>query len=96
LTRCIQLNDAHIFCTLDQVADEAASALALIGAAYRAMGISGARYRLSLPGVSGQIRCGTYVAAKIGWPCPKRRSKTPFVTDFTCSVGPRHVASKSD
>src|SRR4051794_7483173 len=32
--RCIQLNDAHIFCTLDQVADEAASALALIGSAY--------------------------------------------------------------
>ncbi|MET8653924.1 threonine--tRNA ligase [Nocardia aurea] len=48
--RAIQLNDAHIFCTLDQVADEVAAALALIGSAYRVMGITGARYRLSLPG----------------------------------------------
>ncbi len=60
--RCIQLNDAHIFCTLDQVADEAANALALIGEAYRAMGISAARYRLSLPGSGGK-----YVAAQDMW-----------------------------
>ncbi|MFI6170331.1 threonine--tRNA ligase [Nocardia sp. NPDC051052] len=60
--RCIQLNDAHIFCTLDQVADEAAAALALIGSAYRAMGISTARYRLSLPGASGK-----YVVAPDMW-----------------------------
>ncbi|MEV0297367.1 threonine--tRNA ligase [Nocardia sp. NPDC050710] len=60
--RCIQLNDAHIFCTLDQVAEEAAAALALIGSAYRAMGITGARYRLSLPGASGK-----YVAAPDMW-----------------------------
>ncbi|WP_433663959.1 threonine--tRNA ligase [Nocardia sp. CA-128927] len=60
--RCIQLNDAHIFCTLDQVADEAASALALIGSAYQAMGISNARYRLSLPGASGK-----YVASQDMW-----------------------------
>ncbi|MEV6772957.1 threonine--tRNA ligase [Nocardia sp. NPDC051030] len=60
--RCIQLNDAHIFCTLDQVADEAAGALALIADAYRAMGIEGARYRLSLPGAGGK-----YVAAPEMW-----------------------------
>ncbi|MEV6279500.1 threonine--tRNA ligase [Nocardia sp. NPDC051832] len=60
--RCIQLNDAHIFCTLDQVADEAAGALALIGSAYRAMGISTERYRLSLPGAGGK-----YVAAPEMW-----------------------------
>ncbi|MFG1796291.1 threonine--tRNA ligase [Nocardia sp. NPDC049149] len=60
--RCIQLNDAHIFCTLDQVAEEASSALALIAAAYRAMGIDGARYRLSLPGAGGK-----YVAAPEMW-----------------------------
>ncbi|MBF6440334.1 threonine--tRNA ligase [Nocardia cyriacigeorgica] len=60
--RCIQLNDAHIFCTLDQVADEAGAALALIGSAYRALGITGARYRLSLPGAGGK-----YVVAPQMW-----------------------------
>ncbi|MFI6866467.1 threonine--tRNA ligase [Nocardia sp. NPDC050406] len=60
--RCIQLNDAHIFCTLDQVADEAAGALAAIGSAYRAMGIAAPRYRLSLPGPGGK-----YVAAPEMW-----------------------------
>ncbi|WP_067893871.1 threonine--tRNA ligase [Nocardia vaccinii] len=60
--RCIQLNDAHIFCTLDQVAEEVAAALALIGSAYRAMGITGAHCRLSLPSASGK-----YVAAPDMW-----------------------------
>jgi threonyl-tRNA synthetase len=52
--RAIQLNDAHIFCTLDQVAEEAGAALALIREAYDAMGISPARYRLSLPADNGK------------------------------------------
>ncbi|MCU1646143.1 MAG: threonyl-tRNA synthetase [Nocardia sp.] len=56
--RAIQLNDAHIFCTLDQVAEEAAAALELIRSAYRAMGISAARYRLSLPGPEGKYVVG--------------------------------------
>ncbi|MGW0050268.1 threonine--tRNA ligase [Nocardia cyriacigeorgica] len=60
--RSIQLNDAHIFCTLDQVADEAMAALAMIESAYHAMGITGARYRLSLPGAGGK-----YVAAPQMW-----------------------------
>lgn len=60
--RCIHLNDAHIFCTLDQVADEATAALELIAAAYRDMGIVDARYRLSLPGPGGK-----YVAAPQMW-----------------------------
>jgi threonyl-tRNA synthetase len=47
--RAIQLNDAHIFCTLDQVAGEAQAALAMIGRAYAALGIQPSRYRLSLP-----------------------------------------------
>jgi threonyl-tRNA synthetase len=46
--RSIQLNDGHIFCTLDQVADEVAASLAMIQKAYRDMGIEPARYRLSL------------------------------------------------
>jgi hypothetical protein len=48
--RAIQLNDAHIFCPLDQVAAEASAALDMIRAAYRALGIRPLRYRLSLPG----------------------------------------------
>jgi len=52
--RAIQLNDAHIFCTLDQVAEEAYGALELIRRAYRALGIEPARYRLSLPGPGGK------------------------------------------
>ncbi|MFE9881401.1 aminoacyl--tRNA ligase-related protein [Streptomyces sp. NPDC005784] len=52
--RAIQLNDAHIFCTSDQVAEEASAALGLIRDAYDAMGIAGARYRLSLPGPGGK------------------------------------------
>jgi threonyl-tRNA synthetase len=60
--RAIQLNDAHIFCAPDQVAAEAAAALALIGRAYRALGIEPARYRLSLPG-----RDGKYVGGRGMW-----------------------------
>ncbi|HWG22978.1 threonine--tRNA ligase [Actinospica sp.] len=52
--RSIQLNDAHIFCTVDQAAEEAHAALALIRKAHKDMGIEGARYRLSLPGPGGK------------------------------------------
>jgi len=60
--RAIQLNDAHIFCTPDQVAAEAAAALGLIKHAYRALGIEAARYRLSLPGPDGK-----YVGGQDMW-----------------------------
>jgi threonyl-tRNA synthetase len=52
--RAIQLNDAHIFCTLDQVADEARAALDLIRRAYRDLDIGPVRYRLSLAGPDGK------------------------------------------
>ena len=52
--RAITLNDAHIFCTLEQVAAEAQSALKLIQDAYEALGIEAARIRLSLPGPGGK------------------------------------------
>jgi threonyl-tRNA synthetase len=60
--RSIQLNDAHIFCTLDQVRDEAAAALAMIQVAYRSLGIEPARYRLSLAGPSAK-----YVGSQQMW-----------------------------
>ncbi|NUT25800.1 MAG: threonine--tRNA ligase [Streptomyces sp.] len=52
--RSIQLNDAHIFCTLEQAAEEARAALSLISRAYDDLGIRTARYRLSLPGDGGK------------------------------------------
>jgi threonyl-tRNA synthetase len=52
--RSIQLNDAHIFCTLDQVAGEARAALDLIRRAYRDLDIGPVRYRLSLAGPEGK------------------------------------------
>ncbi|HEX6233362.1 MAG TPA: threonine--tRNA ligase [Jiangellaceae bacterium] len=52
--RAIQLNDAHIFCTLDQVVEEAQVALEMIRRAHKALGIVPARYRLSLPGPGGK------------------------------------------
>ncbi|MFG3256303.1 threonine--tRNA ligase [Streptomyces sp. NPDC048172] len=60
--RAMQLNDAHVFCAPDQVADEARGALELIRRAYGALGIRPARYRLSLPGPDGK-----YVAAPELW-----------------------------
>ncbi|MFI6864447.1 threonine--tRNA ligase [Streptomyces sp. NPDC050421] len=60
--RAIQLNDAHIFCTLDQVAGEARAALGMIRRAYEALGLRPARFRLSLPGPGGK-----YVAAPGMW-----------------------------
>jgi threonyl-tRNA synthetase len=52
--RAMQLNDAHIFCTPDQVAGEAHAALRMIRQAYAALGIEPVRYRLSLPGASSK------------------------------------------
>ncbi|MER5214051.1 threonine--tRNA ligase [Streptomyces sp. NPDC002838] len=62
--RAIQLNDAHIFCTLEQAVEEARAALELIGRAYADLGIRAARYRLSLPGEGGK---GKYVADPELW-----------------------------
>jgi threonyl-tRNA synthetase len=52
--RAIQLNDAHIFCDLDKVAEEAHAALQMIRRAYEALGVGPARYSLSLPGPGGK------------------------------------------
>ena len=61
--RAIQLNDAHVFCTPEQVEAEAGAALALIRRAYDALGISPARYRLSLPGPGGKYVQGDWDGA---------------------------------
>ncbi|MFB9907058.1 threonine--tRNA ligase [Allokutzneria oryzae] len=60
--RAIQLNDAHVFCTPEQVAEEARAALELVREAHRVLGIKPVRYRLSLPGAGGK-----YVADPSLW-----------------------------
>ncbi len=46
--RAMTLSDAHIFCREDQVKEEVKSALVMVEAAYRKLGISEYTYRLSL------------------------------------------------
>ncbi len=46
--RCMTLNDAHIFCTPDQIKEEFSNVMKLVEQAYRDLGITKYRYRLSL------------------------------------------------
>jgi threonyl-tRNA synthetase len=84
--RAIQLNDAHIFCTLDQVAEEARAALEMIRRAYEALGITPARYRLSLPGPGGK-----YVAAPENW-----QRSTALLTDVLDRSGLPYEAAEGE
>ena len=60
--RAIQLNDAHIFCTPDQVGRGGAGRTRVIRGAYEALAIAPGRYRLSLSGAGGK-----YVAEPDMW-----------------------------
>ncbi|MGW4649737.1 threonine--tRNA ligase [Kitasatospora sp. NPDC004289] len=84
--RAIQLNDAHVFCTLEQVAGEARAALDLIRRAHRDLGITGARYRLSLPGPGGK-----YVAAPEKW-----RRATELLTEVLDASGVEYEAVEGE
>ncbi|MGW2338073.1 threonine--tRNA ligase [Streptomyces sp. NPDC001685] len=84
--RAIQLNDAHIFCTLDQVDAEARAALEMIRRAYDALGITSARFRLSLPGPGGK-----YVAAPDKW-----RRSTALLTDVLQRSGLPYEAAEGE
>lgn len=46
--RCMTLNDAHIFCTPDQIKEEFSGVMRLVERAYRDLGITQYSYRLSL------------------------------------------------
>ena len=46
--RCMTLNDAHIFCTPEQIKDEFSSVMRLVEQAYRDLGMTKYSYRLSL------------------------------------------------
>jgi len=52
--RAMQLNDGHVFCALDQVGEEAADMLRLMGEAHAALGLRPPSYRLSLRGSGGK------------------------------------------
>ncbi|WP_433369366.1 threonine--tRNA ligase [Actinoplanes sp. CA-142083] len=52
--RSIQLNDSHIFCSLDQVGSEVAEVLRLMDVAHRALGLRPSSFQLSLRGDSGK------------------------------------------
>ncbi|MDX2296497.1 threonine--tRNA ligase [Streptomyces roseofulvus] len=84
--RAIQLNDAHIFCTLEQVAEEARAALGMIRRAYEALGVVPARYRLSLPGPGGK-----YVDAPDLW-----RRSTALLTEALDRSGLPYEAAEGE
>jgi threonyl-tRNA synthetase len=46
--RCMTLNDAHIFCTPEQIKEEFSAVMRMVEEAYKALGITQYRYRLSL------------------------------------------------
>jgi len=46
--RCMTLNDAHIFCTPEQIKEEFSSVMKMVEQVYRDLGITKYRYRLSL------------------------------------------------
>jgi threonyl-tRNA synthetase len=60
--RSVQLNDAHIFCRLDQAGDEVAAVLKLMRVAHAALGVRVAAVQLSLRGDSGK-----YAGDEDGW-----------------------------
>ncbi len=62
--RCMTLNDAHIFCTAEQIKEEFAGVMRLVEEAYRDLGITQYSYRLSL---RDKINTGKYVANDEMW-----------------------------
>ena len=84
--RAMQLNDAHIFCTPDQVAREAADAFAMIQQAHRALGIEPARYRLSLASPSAK-----YVGSPQMW-----ARATAVLADVLDSSGVAYEAEEGE
>jgi threonyl-tRNA synthetase len=84
--RAIQLNDGHIFCAVDQVADEARAALELIRQAYDALGIRPVRYRLSLAGAGG-----SYVGGQDRW-----QRAAAMLTDVLESSGLAYEAAEGE
>jgi len=84
--RAMQLNDAHIFCTPDQVAGEARACLQMISQAYAALGVEPVRYRLSLPGADGK-----YVGSPRIW-----EHATAVLTEILADAGLAYEADDGE
>ena len=54
--RCMTLNDAHIFCTPDQIKEEFINVMKLVERAYRDLGITQYSYRLSLGDKNDKVK----------------------------------------
>lgn len=67
--RCMTLNDAHIFCTPEQIKEEFTKVMQLVEEAYRALGIAQYRYRLSL---RDKANTEKYVANDAMWELGER------------------------
>ena len=67
--RCMTLNDAHIFCTPEQIKDEFTKVMQLVEQAYRDLGIKQYSYRLSLRDKTGTEK---YVANDQMWSLAER------------------------
>ncbi|MEV5873713.1 threonine--tRNA ligase [Streptomyces sp. NPDC052101] len=84
--RAIHLNDAHIFCTLEQAVQEARDALELIARAYADLGIEAVRHRLSLPGAGGK-----YVADPELW-----QRATALLKEVLAEAGVEHEEAEGE
>src|SRR5215831_1261617 len=62
--RCMTLNDAHIFCTPEQIKEEFAGVMRMVEQAYRDLGITEYSYRLSLRDKANREK---YVANDAMW-----------------------------
>ncbi|HTX34845.1 MAG TPA: threonine--tRNA ligase [Bryobacteraceae bacterium] len=67
--RCMTLNDAHIFCTPEQIKEEFSGVMKLVEQAYRDLGITQYRYRLSLRDKADKTK---YVANDEMWELGER------------------------
>ena len=67
--RCMTLNDAHIFCTPEQIKEEFTGVMKLVESAYRDLGITQYSYRLSL---GDRTNTGKYVANDEMWALAER------------------------
>jgi len=67
--RCMTLNDAHIFCTADQIKEEFTGVMRLVESAYRDLGITQYSYRLSL---RDKANTEKYVANDAMWTLAER------------------------
>jgi threonyl-tRNA synthetase len=86
--RCMTLNDAHIFCTPDQINEEFSNVMKLVERAYRDLGITKYSYRLSLRDPANKEK---YVDNDAMWELGERELR-----EAMDSLGLKYRESKGD